>query len=75
MIGKELQFSDRIRRFSFFAQSEKPDDSEKRGEYQMARKRRAPTEEQEQEGRESQKRKFVACVFHLHIPHAEATEH
>lgn len=75
MIGKDLQISDRIRRFSFFAQSKKPENNEKGGNYQMARKRRALTEEQEQEGRESQKRKFVACAFHLHIPHAEATEH
>ncbi|KAJ5847843.1 hypothetical protein N7455_011800 [Penicillium solitum] len=62
MIGKDLQISDRIRRFSFFAQSKKPENNEKGGNYQMARKRRALTEEQEQEGRESQKRKFVAYL-------------
>ncbi|KUM57942.1 hypothetical protein ACN42_g9231 [Penicillium freii] len=61
MIGQELQISDRIRRFSFLAQSKKPENNEKRGNYQMVRKRGALTEEQEQEGRESQKRKFVAC--------------
>ncbi|CAG8057162.1 unnamed protein product, partial [Penicillium nalgiovense] len=67
-LGKELQISASGRHpFSFLA-PEKPED---RGIYQMARKRRALTEEQEPQGRESQRRKFVACVFQ--IPHAELT--
>lgn len=34
----------------------------------MTKKRREPLSDQEPEGRESQKRKFVACVPHMYLP-------
>lgn len=61
MIGKELRISDRIRRFSFFAQSEKPENNEKRGELSDGTKKTC-SYRRARAGRSGIPKKEICCV-------------